>query len=166
MYGEELISNEHWYKRNYADRDGKELPDIDDEAERVTDTSAILVGNRLLDLMKNGVKLIPFEGDGVLVRVPVEVVKGWNIKAEDQIETDISWVGSDVSVKISKNGEAVTDIPGATVEIPYANRDSQTMLTDEEGNSYTGSVNDAQNLSLIHIFICTDFQLNTIRTTR
>ena len=33
-------------------------------------------------------------------------------------------MGSDVSVKISKNGEAVTDIPGATVEIPYANRDS------------------------------------------
>ena len=30
VYGEELISNEHWYKRNYADRDGKELPDIDD----------------------------------------------------------------------------------------------------------------------------------------
>ena len=151
VYGGELISNEHWYKRNYADRDGKELPDIDDEAERVTDTSAILVGNRLLDLMKNGVKLIPFEGDGVLVRVPVEVVKGWNIKAEDQIETDISWVGSDVSVKISKNGEAVTDIPGATVEIPYANRDSQTMLTDEEGNSYTGSVNDAQNAAVIPI---------------
>ena len=151
VYGGELISNEHWYKRNYADRDGKELPDIDDEAERVTDTSAILVGNRLLDLMKNGVKLIPFEGDGVLVRVPVEVVKGWNIKAEDQIETDISWVGSDVSVKISKNGEAVTDIPGATVEIPYANRDSQTMLTDEDGNSYTGSVNDAQNAAVIPI---------------
>ncbi len=36
----------------------------------------------------------------MLVRVPVEVVKDWNIKAEDQIETDISWVGSDVSVKI------------------------------------------------------------------
>ena len=57
VYGEELISNEHWkYKRNYADRDGKELPDIDDETE-VTDTSAILCrcGNRLLDLfMKNG----------------------------------------------------------------------------------------------------------------
>ena len=151
VYGGELISNEHWYKRNYADRDGKELPDIDNETERVTDTSAILVGNRLLDLMKNGVKLIPFEGDGVLVRVPVEVVKDWNIKAEDQIETDISWVGSDVSVKISKNGEAVTDIPGATVEIPYANRDSQTMLTDEEGNSYTGSVNDAQNAEVIPI---------------
>ena len=31
----------------------------------------------------------------MLVRVPVEVVKDWNIKAEDQIETDISWVGSD-----------------------------------------------------------------------
>ena len=103
--------------------------------------------------MKNGVKLIPFEGDGVLVRVPVEVVKDWNIKAEDQIETDISWVGSDVSVKISKNGEAVTDIPGATVEIPYANRDSQTMLTDEEGNSYTGSVNDAQNAAVIKLEI-------------
>ena len=65
----------------YADRDGKELPDIDDETERVTDTSAILVGNRLLDLMKNGVKLIPFEGDGVLVRVPVEVVKDWKYKS-------------------------------------------------------------------------------------
>ena len=76
VYCGELISNEHWYKRNYADRDGKELPDIDNETERVTDTSAILVGNRLLDLMKNGVKLIPFEGDGVLVRVPVEVVTG------------------------------------------------------------------------------------------
>ena len=101
--------------------------------------------------MKNGVKLIPFEGDGVLVRVPVQVVKDWNIKAEDQIETDISWVGSDVSVKISKNGKAITDIPGATVEIPYANRDSQTMLTDEEGNSYTGSVNDAQNAAVIPI---------------
>ena len=60
-------------------------------------------------------------------------------------------MGSDVSVKISKNGEAVTDIPGATVEIPYANRDSQTMLTDEEGNSYTGSVNDAQNAEVIPI---------------
>ena len=87
----------------------------------------------------------------MLVRVPVEVVKDWNIKAEDQIETDISWVGSDVSVKIFKNGEAVTDIPGATVEIPYANRDSQTMLTDEEGNSYTGSVNDEQNAAVIPI---------------
>lgn len=151
VYGGELISNEHWYKRNYADRDGKELPDIANETERVTDTSAILVGNRLLDLMKNGVKMIPFEGDGVLVRIPVEVVKDWNIKAEDQIETDISWVGSDISVKISKNGEAVTDIPGATVEIPYANRDSQTMLTDEDGNSYTGSVNDAQNAAVIPI---------------
>jgi len=31
VYGGELISNEHWYKRNYADRDGKELPDIDNE---------------------------------------------------------------------------------------------------------------------------------------
>lgn len=60
---------------------------------RVTDTSAILVGNRLHDLMKNGVKLIPFEGDGVHVRVPVEVVKDWNIKAEDRLSTDISWDG-------------------------------------------------------------------------
>ncbi len=37
------------------------------------------------------------------------------------------------------------------MEIPYANRDSQTMLTDEEGNSYTGSVNDAQNAAVIPI---------------
>ena len=37
------------------------------------------------------------------------------------------------------------------MEIPYVNRDSQTMLTDEEGNSYTGSVNDAQNAAVIPI---------------
>ncbi len=37
------------------------------------------------------------------------------------------------------------------MEIPYANRDSQTMLTDEEGNSYTGSVNDEQNAAVIPI---------------
>ncbi len=66
------------------------------------DISPILVGNRLLDLMKNGVKLIPLKeteagkgscGSGKRLEYK---------KAEDQIETDISWVGSDVSVKISK----------------------------------------------------------------
>ena len=80
----------------------------------------------------------------------MEVVKGWNIISGGSDETDISWVGSDVSVKISKT-EKLLQIFQGYVEIPYANRDSQTMLTDEDGNSYTGSVNDAQNAAVIPI---------------
>ena len=44
-------------------------------------------------------------------------------------------VGSD-TVKISKNGKAINRYSRSYREIPYANRDSQTMLTDEEGNPY------------------------------
>ena len=60
---------------NYADRDGKDLPDIDTGKETVTDVSTVIVGNRLAALMSAQVEKIPFESGGVLVRVPTKVVK-------------------------------------------------------------------------------------------
>ena len=41
----------------------------------MTDTSTVIVGNRLLDMLEIYKKNIPFEKDGVQVKVPVEVVK-------------------------------------------------------------------------------------------
>ena len=89
QYDEDLITNEHWYERNYADRDGKDFPDIDNGPEKVTDTSTIMVGNRLLDFIRMGEKQIPFEKDGVLIEVPTETVKDWEIEDQDQIQVVI-----------------------------------------------------------------------------
>ena len=151
QYGKELITNERWYERNYADRDGKEFPDIENGLEKVTDISTVIVGNRLSDLMSTGVKEIPFEKNGVLVEVPTDVLKNWNVKEDDQLQVDISREDNEITIKIFKNGDEITDIPGATVEIPYTENDSQTVLTDEEGNAYTGTVNKIQSVAVIPI---------------
>ena len=147
-----FITNDHWYERNYADRDGKELPDIDTGTERVTDVTAVIVGNRLGALMSANVEKIPFENEGVLVRVPTDVVKDWNVGAEDKVEVSISREEEEISVSISKNGEEITNIPGATVEFPIqSSSGSGTVLTDSQGNSYTGAVNETQNTVVIPI---------------
>nr|WP_294664011.1 hypothetical protein [uncultured Blautia sp.] len=151
QYGKELITNERWYERNYADRDGKKFPDIENGLEKVTDTSTIIVGNRLSDLMRTGVKEIPFEKNGVLVEMPMDVLKNWNVKEDDLLQVDISREDNEITIKIFKNGDEITDIPGATVEIPYTENDSQTVLTDEEGNAYTGTVNKIQSVAVIPI---------------
>lgn len=151
QYGKELITNERWYERNYADRDGKEFPDIENGLEKVTDISTVIVGNRLSDLMSTGVKEIPFEKNGVLVEVPTDVLKNWNVKEDDQLQVDISREDNEITIKIFKNGDEITDIPGATVEIPYTDNNSQTVLTDEEGNAYTGTINKIQNVAVIPI---------------
>ena len=117
----------------------------------MTDISTVIVGNRLSDLMSTGVKEIPFEKNGVLVEVPTDVLKNWNVKEDDQLQVDISRKDNEITIKIFKNGDEITDIPGATVEIPYTENDSQTVLTDEEGNAYTGTVNKIQSVAVIPI---------------
>ena len=68
------------------------------------------------------------------------------------MKVDISREDGDLSVSISKNGEEITDIPGATVEIPKSSGSgTRTVLTDEEGNSYTGMVNETQNVAVIPV---------------
>lgn len=151
QYDEDLITNEHWYERNYADRDGKDFPDIDNGPEKVTDTSTIMVGNRLLDLIRMGEKQIPFEKDGVLIEVPTETVKDWEIEDQDQIQVDISREGNGISVKISKNGNEITEIPGAVLKVPYTSEDGEPTLTDEDGNTYTGTVEETQKVAVIPI---------------
>lgn len=151
-FDENFITNDHWYERNYADRDGKDLPDIDTGKETVTDVSTVIVGNRLAALMSAQVEKIPFESGGVLVRVPTKVVKDWEVGPEDEVKVDISREDGELSVSISKNGEEITDIPGATVEIPKSSGSgTRTVLTDKEGNSYTGMVNETQNVAVIPV---------------
>ena len=151
QYDEDLITNEHWYERNYADRDGKDFPDIDNGQEKVTDTSTIMAGNRLLDLIRMGEKQIPFEKDGVLIELPTETVKEWEIEDKDQIQVDISREENVISVKISKNGNEITEIPGAVLKVPYTSEDGEPMLTDETGNTYTGTVEETQKVAVIPI---------------
>lgn len=149
---EDLITNEHWYERNYADRDGKDLPDIDNGPEKVTDVSTIMVGNRLADLISTGASQIPFEKDGVQVKVPADVAEDWEVGEDDVLQVDISREDGEISVKISKNGEEITDIPGATVEYPYSSGGGQgAVLTDEDGNEYTGTVDETQNVAVVPI---------------
>lgn len=151
-YDENLITNDYWYERNYADRDGKELPDIDTGVERVTDTSTIIAGNRLAGLLQDGASRIPFEKDGVLVRISVDVIKQWNIKEDDKLQVDISREGESVSVKINKNGNEIVDIPGSVIEIPDSSDSGEKKeLVDGQGNVYTGNVNEKQNVTAISI---------------
>lgn len=151
-YDENLITNDYWYERNYADRDGKELPDIDTGVERVTDTSTIIAGNRLAGLLQDGASRIPFEKDGVLVRISVDVIKQWNIKKDDKLQVDISREGESISVKINKNGNEIVDIPGSVIEIPDSSDSGEkTELVGGQGNVYTGNVNAKQNVTAISI---------------
>ena len=154
-FEESSLSNEHWYERNYADRDGKDLPDLDTGTEKVTKSTTVVTGNRLSSLIKTGKNKVSFEKDGILVQIPVEVMEQWEIKAEDEIQVDIIREKNQVSVGIYQNGEEITDIPGATVELPYGiygqDTDSQTALEDEEGNLYTGAVNEEQEVAVIPI---------------
>ena len=151
-WNQELITNEHWYERNYADRDGKEFPDIEAGSEKVTDVSTIIVGNRLADLISAGVKQIPFEKDGVLVKIPADVIEDWGVDEDDLVQVDIAREEEEISVTIFKNGEEITDIPGATVELPYNSGDGrETVLTDQEGEICQGSVNETQNVAVIPI---------------
>ena len=114
--------------------------------------TAVIVGNRLGVLMSANVEKIPFENEGVLVRVPTDVVKDWNVGAEDKVEVSISREEEEISVSISKNGEEITNIPGATVEFPIqSSSGSGILLTDSQGNSYTGAVNETQNTIVIPI---------------
>ena len=154
-FDESSLSNEHWYERNYADRDGKDLPDLDTGTEKVSQSTTVVTGNRLSSLIKMGKNKVSFEKDGILVQIPVEVMEQWEVKAEDEIQVDIIRENDQVSVGIYKNGEEITDIPGATVEIPYGSygedADTQTTLTDEAGNLYTGTVNEEQKVAVIPV---------------
>ena len=79
-------------------------------------------------------------------------MKDWEVGPEDEVKVDISREDGELSVSISKNGEEITDIPGATVEIPKSSGSgTRTVLTDEEGNSYTGMVNETQNVAVIPV---------------
>lgn len=148
----ELVTGDHWYERNYADRDGRDIPDIDTGREAVTDVSTVIVGNRLAAMISTQVEKIPFESGGVLVRIPTDVVKDWEVGPEDEVKVDISREDGELSISISKNGEEISDIPGATVEIPYSSGSGvNTVLTDDEGDSYTGMVNETQNAVVIPV---------------
>ena len=154
-FEESSLSNEHWYERNYADRDGKDLPDLDTGTEKVSQNTTVVTGNRLSDIIKIGKNKVSFEKDGIVVKIPTEVMEQWEIKADDEIQADIFKEGGQISVGIYKNGEEITNIPGATVEIPYGsygqNADTQTTLEDEEGNLYTGTVNEEQKVAVIPV---------------
>ena len=64
---------------------------------------------------------------------------------------DISREENVISVKISKNGNEITEIPGAVLKVPYTSEDGEPMLTDETGNTYTGTVEETQKVAVIPI---------------
>ena len=78
-------------------------------------------------------KNIPFEKDGVQIKVPVEVVKKWEVSSEDEIKINISKDQDQISVHLYKNGEELTDISGGSLELP-SGYTGETVLEDEEGN--------------------------------
>ena len=157
-YDETFLTHEHWYERNYADRDGNDLPDLDNGTEKVTDTSTVIVGNRLLDMLEIYKKNIPFEKDGVQIKVPVEVVKKWEVSSEDEIKINISKDQDQISVHLYKNGEELTDISGGSLELP-SGYTGETVLEDEEGNIYSGTKKEEQNITEIKIDKTGDFTI-------
>ena len=157
-YDETFLTHEHWYERNYADRDGNDLPDLDNGTEKVTDTSTVIVGNRLLDMLEIYKKNIPFEKDGVQIKVPVEVVKKWEVSSEDEIKINISKDQDQISVHFYKNGEELTDISGGSLELP-SGYTGETVLEDEEGNIYSGTKKEEQNITEIKIDKTGDFTI-------
>lgn len=157
-YDETFLTHEHWYERNYADRDGNNLPDLDNGTEKVTDTSTVIVGNRLLDMLEIYKKNIPFEKDGVQVKVPVEVVKKWEVSSEDEIKINISKDQDQISVHLYKNREELTDISGGSLELP-SGYTGETVLEDEEGNIYSGTKKEEQNITEIKIDKTGDFTI-------
>lgn len=164
-YDTDFIKNEQWYERNYADRDGNDLPDIDNGTEEVTHFATVITGNRLMDLMGTKVKTLPFEKDGVLIRIPVEAVKEWNVKPDDEIRVEIVKKENEVSFNIYKNGNEITDIPGSTVEIPYSQSGTyEVALEDESGNSYEGTLQDTQKVAVIPVDQTGDYEIKETET--
>lgn len=157
-YDKTFLTHEHWYERNYADRDGNDVPDLDNGTEKVTDTSTVIVGNRLLDMLEIYKKNIPFEKDGVQVKVPVEVVKKWEVSSEDEIKINISKDQDQISVHLYKNREELTDISGGSLELP-SGYTGETVLEDEEGNIYSGTKKEEQNITEIKIDKTGDFTI-------
>ena len=165
-YDADFITNEQWYERNYADRDGNDLPDIDNGTEEVTRFATVITGNRLMDMMGTEVKSLPFEKDGVLIRIPVETVKDWNVKPDDEIRVEIDKKENEVSFNIYKNGNEITNIPGSTVEIPYGQSGTyEVSLEDESGNSYEGTPQNVQNVAVIPVDQTGDYEIKETETT-
>ena len=160
-YDESFLTHEHWYERNYADRDGNDLPDLDNGTETVTDTSTVIVGNRLLDMLEIYKKNIPFEKDGVQIKVPVEVVKKWEVSPEDEIKINISKDQDQISVHFYKNKEEITDIPGGSLEMS-SDYTGGTVLEDENGNIYSGTKRTEQNTTEIKINKTGDYTIAEI----
>lgn len=149
-YDKTFLTHEHWYERNYADRDGNDVPDLDNGTEMVTDTSTVIVGNRLLDMLEIYKKNISFEKDGVQIKVPVETVKNWKVSSEDEIKINISKEQDQISVHFYKNGEEITDISGGSLELPSGYTE-KIVLEDDEGNTYRGTKKEEQNITEIKI---------------
>lgn len=111
---------------------GNDLPDIDNGTEEVTHFATVITGNRLMDMTGTKVKTLPFEKEGILIRIPVETVKEWNVKPDDEIRVEIVKKENEVSFNIYKNGNEITDIPGSTIEIPYSQSGTYEVVLEDE----------------------------------
>lgn len=124
--------------------------------ELSTDTIIAISGQRLLLMIQQngGAK---FEKQGISVTLSSDIVNGWKIGADDEIQIRIEKTSeSAFSLRIFVRGEEVTEVPGTVIEFLVSvfngiHSPETVKAEDVQGNQYAVDYQEKQNILRVEI---------------
>ena len=124
--------------------------------ELSTDTIIAISGQRLLLMIQQngGAK---FEKQGISVTLSSDIVNGWKIGADDEIQIRIEKTSeSAFSLRIFVRGEEVTEVPGTVIEFLVSvfngiQSPETVKAEDVQGNQYAVDYQEKQNILRVEI---------------
>ena len=124
--------------------------------ELSTDTIIAVSGQRLLLMIQQngGAK---FEKQGISMTLSSDIVNGWKIGADDEIQIRIEKTSeSAFSLRIFVRGEEVTEVPGTVIEFLVSvfngiQSPETVKAEDVQGNQYAVDYQEKQNILRVEI---------------
>lgn len=143
---------------------GNDTPSVS-VTEISTAAQTLISGERLADLLEYSGGVLDFEKDGISLRLKEEVVKGWEIRPEEELQVMIQkTTEASIAVRIFAAGEEVFEIAGSHLLIPLAEMEDNLdidalVITDAQGNELEYSYQEKQKILDVLIDKAGDFFL-------
>lgn len=92
--------------------------------EKISQDSVTISGTRLILMLEDSAEYVPFEKNGVVLRIPTDYLRNLNISDDDKISVEISKNNAlSFAISIILNDNNLTEIPDSMVQLQADNGD-------------------------------------------
>lgn len=127
--------------------------------ETVTDKWTVISGQKLKALLGISNGNISFEKKGISVLIPDSTVTNWNVDSDETLQVMIQSEEDSFSVHIYHGDKEISEIPGASIQLPLSADEDTLTVEDSSGNVLETDTDEKQNIVTVKTDQTGDFYL-------